>query len=159
VSKVIDSRKSDDRIRRRRICELGHRFTTYEEVTTMIKQVIVMRTDLNMRKGKMVAQGCHSSMKIFFDRIEYVNGEPMLSINQQMKEWMEGIFTKICLQVSSEQELLEIKVKAERLKLPVALIEDNGLTEFKGVKTITCLAIGPDFSEKIDEVTGHLKLL
>lgn len=26
------------------------------------KQVIVMRTDLNMRKGKMIAQGSHASI-------------------------------------------------------------------------------------------------
>ena len=33
-----------------------------------VKQVIVLRKDLNMRKGKMVAQGAHASMKVFFDR-------------------------------------------------------------------------------------------
>jgi len=161
-TKVIDSRESGDRLRRRRVCELGHRFTTYERIEEdyiMIKQVIIMRTDLNMRKGKMIAQGAHASMKVFFDRVEYLDDRPMMSVTGQMREWMEGIFTKICLQVSSEAELLEIKAKAESMSLPVALIEDCGLTEFKGVKTITCLAIGPDDSEKIDEVTGHLKLL
>lgn len=32
------------------------------------KQVIVMRKDLNMRKGKMIAQGAHASLKVFLDR-------------------------------------------------------------------------------------------
>ena len=37
-----------------------------------IKQVIVMRTDLHMRKGKMIAQGAHASMKVFFDQMQDV---------------------------------------------------------------------------------------
>ena len=28
-----------------------------------------MRTALNMRKGKMIAQGAHASQKVFFDRM------------------------------------------------------------------------------------------
>ena len=37
-----------------------------------IKQVIVVRKDLNMRKGKMCAQVAHASLKIFLDRIGYI---------------------------------------------------------------------------------------
>lgn len=39
------------------------------------------------------------------------------------------------------------------------MIEDNGLTEFHGVKTKTCIGIGPWVSEEIDKFTKHLKLL
>jgi PTH2 family peptidyl-tRNA hydrolase len=49
--------------------------------------------------------------------------------------------------------------KALELNIPCALIEDNGLTEFKGIKTKTCCAIGPYISEEIDKITSHLKLL
>ena len=127
----------------------------------MIKQVIVMRKDLNMRKGKMIAQGSHASMKVFFDRIEYCDhGEMKLNkITPAMELWIEGIFTKICVSVNSEVELLDIYKKAQDENLPVALIEDCGLTEFKGMATKTCLAIGPDDSNKIDKITGHLPLL
>lgn len=36
------------------------------------KQVIIIRTDTEpkMRKGKMIAQGAHASMKVFFDMME-----------------------------------------------------------------------------------------
>ena len=140
----------------------------------MIKQVIVMRKDLNMRKGKMIAQGSHASMKIFFDRMKQSVNYPFSSIGddatevisyeienitKEMVEWIEGAFTKIVLSVNSLEELLEIKNKAEEAGLPVALIEDNGWTEFGGVKTITCIAIGPDDSERIDPITKDLKLL
>lgn len=137
----------------------------------MVKQVIVIRKDLNMRKGKMIAQGSHASMKIFFDRMEKRTSlescyKPELETeyileraSSEMVEWIDGIFTKIVLGVNSLEELLDIKNKAEEAGLPVALIEDNGLTEFKGVKTITCIAIGPAKSEQIDLVTGGLKLL
>jgi peptidyl-tRNA hydrolase len=34
-----------------------------------VKQLIVMRTDLNMRKGKMIAQGAHASIMWTLDFI------------------------------------------------------------------------------------------
>ena len=45
----------------------------------MIKQVIVMRRDLNMRKGKMVAQGAHASMAVLLNAGRYDDGEAMES--------------------------------------------------------------------------------
>ena len=137
------------------------------------KQVIVMRTDLNMRKGKMVAQGSHASIA-FLTRNANIDMEGYVlpksddatfvqSFNydyaKEVKEWMENSFTKICLGVSSEAELDEIYKKAEDAGLTVHMVIDNGLTEFKGEKTKTCLAIGPHYSEKIDAITGHLKPL
>lgn len=77
----------------------------------------------------------------------------------ELKDWMENSFTKICVGVSSEAELDEIFKKAEDSGLTVHMVVDNGLTEFNGVKTKTCLAIGPHYSEKIDVITGHLKLI
>lgn len=130
------------------------------------KQVIVMRKDLNMRKGKMVAQGAHASMKVILDRmseIEIYKGGVVFgmqtSIPNAMKEWIEGLFTKVCVSVDSEQELVDIYNKAKEAGIPCAMIEDAGLTEFNGVVTKTCIAVGPDYPEKIDAITGHLKLL
>jgi PTH2 family peptidyl-tRNA hydrolase len=119
------------------------------------KQVIVMRKDLNMRKGKMVAQGAHASLKAVLDS-GYIGNLPPKSA---IKHWFENGVTKICLSVDSERELLEIYSKAISAKLTCALITDAGLTEFDGVPTKTCCAIGPEWSEEIDRITGHLKLL
>ena len=131
-----------------------------------VKQVIVMRHDLGMRRGKCVSQGAHASMKVFLDRIESVTDVPnspnyemrIHSITEDMREWIHGSFTKICVRVNSEDELLAIYNDAREHDLPVALIQDNGKTEFKQ-PTLTCLAIGPVDSEKVDGITGHLKLL
>ena len=125
----------------------------------MIKQVIVIRKDLNMRKGKMIAQGAHASLKVFLDRKQMVGRDCVISLTDQMHEWINGIFTKICVSVDSEVELLDIYNRAKEDNLPVALIQDCGLTEFGNVPTYTCLAIGPDEIEKIDKITGGLKLL
>jgi PTH2 family peptidyl-tRNA hydrolase len=118
------------------------------------KQVIVMRNDLNMRKGKMVAQGAHAAM-MFLTRDLIGEGDlPDVAV-----EWMNDSFRKICVYVNSEEELLQIYYAAFEAGLVVHLMEDNGATEFDGVKTKTCLAIGPDYDDRINPITGHLKLL
>lgn len=176
----------------------------------MIKQVIVVRKDLNMRKGKMCAQTAHASMKVFFDRMERVSGfrSPLLlkgyqtwsihSFTPEMEKWKDGSFAKIVVGCDSEQELFDLQKQADEAGIVNAIILDNGMTEFKqdcpdcggkgieiismdltmngfipnGYKcskcngtgkinkpTYTCLAIGPDESDKIDKITKDLKLL
>ena len=113
------------------------------------KQVIVMRTDLNMRKGKMVAQGAHASLRA---TLLYMH-------DPRVTAWLAGPFAKICVQVPSEKALMEVYDMAWEAGLPVALITDAGRTEFNGVPTVTCCAVGPDVVEVVDRFTGHLKLL
>jgi PTH2 family peptidyl-tRNA hydrolase len=83
-------------------------------------------------------------------------GNPHLT--EEEMEWMAGTFTKITLQVDSEEALLEIFNKARDKGLTAFLVTDSGKTEFDGVPTITALAIGPHEAEKIDEITKDLKL-
>lgn len=124
------------------------------------KQVIVIRKDLNMRKGKIAAQASHASMGAILNFAKKVNNnEFYLETDTPTAEWLSGRFTKICLSVDSEEELLDIYNKADFLGVNVKLIKDAGLTEFNGVPTLTCLALGPDYPDKIDPITGHLKLL
>jgi peptidyl-tRNA hydrolase, PTH2 family len=130
-----------------------------------VKQVIVIRKDLNMRKGKMCSQAAHASIAIFFNRFKKVDENNYLISSdanwdwEAVRQWIEGAFTKITLSCNSEEELLELYNKAKEAKLPVSIIYDNGNTEFHGVKTLTAIAIGPDYSDKIDKITGDLSLL
>ena len=125
------------------------------------KQVIVMRKDLNMRKGKMVAQGSHASLGALLS-LQTGKTETELTIslaNPAVVAWLSGRFTKICVSVDSESELIELYQKARSLRLPASLITDAGLTEFAGVLTVTCCAIGPAWPEDVDKLTGKLPLL
>jgi len=128
------------------------------------KQVIVMRTDLKMRKGKMIAQGAHASMKVLLGRLVASDAEGGVAYSLElshpaMAQWIFGSFVKICVRADSEEAVLSAYEAALDAGIPCALIEDEGRTEFNGVKTITCCAIGPADSSKIDAITGHLKLL
>lgn len=127
-----------------------------------VKQVIVMRKDLKMRRGKEIAQGAHASSAWAMHTIKALltdSPKPMC-ISDQEVEWMNGLHTKITVYVNSEQELMDIYNKAMLGPdhPPCYLITDAGLTEFNGVPTKTCLAIGPDESDKIDLITKHLPL-
>ena len=125
------------------------------------KQVIVIRKDLNMRTGKMIAQGSHASMKVFFDRIEYCDHGEMniTNVTKEAEDWINGTFTKICVSVNSEEELIAIWAKAKAAGLWSSIIQDAGLTEFGGVPTYTAVAIGPADADEINKITGELKLL
>ena len=130
-----------------------------------IKQVIVVRKDLKMRKGKLAAQVAHASMKVFLDMMskeKLENGMQkwslLLNDEEDIYQWLCGLFTKIVVGVDSKADLLDLYVGAILAKIPCALVEDAGKTEFKR-PTYTCIAIGPAKSEEIDKLTGHLILL
>lgn len=114
-----------------------------------VKQIIVMRKDLGMRAGKMVAQGAHASVALTLAHLD----------DARVKRWLAGAFTKICVRVDSEEQLLDVLAAAVDAGLLAELITDSGRTEFGGVATNTCVAIGPDTDEALRPVTGELKLL
>jgi PTH2 family peptidyl-tRNA hydrolase len=127
------------------------------------KQVIVVRKDLNMRKGKLAAQCCHASMKIILDRLTiHANHKRILELSAYtpyLQWWIDGLFTKIVVGCDSLEEILELQQKANDMGIINAIIQDSGKTEFHGEPTYTALAIGPDDPQQIDKITGHLKLL
>lgn len=140
----------------------------------MVKQVIAVRTDLKMRKGKIAAQVAHASMGVLLKNkealgyyvgndlsVEYLVTHYKISVidNKWMTEWLEGKFTKVVVKVSSEEELLELCDKAQKRKIPHCLITDAGDTVFNGVPTKTCAAFGPYDPDAINKLTGELKLL
>ena len=125
------------------------------------KQVIVMRKDLGMRKGKMIAQGAHASLKVLLDAGELDDARTTftLALSPAAATWLGGRFTKVCVSVDSEAALDAIIEKARAAGLPCALIVDAGHTEFHGVPTKTCCAVGPAWADEVDAITGGLPLL
>ena len=129
------------------------------------KQVIVVRKDLNMRKGKLAAQVAHASMAAVFPReragVMEEGGAHHVSwtLDEKQLEWFMELSTKVVVGVQSEQELLDIHQQALAAGLPSALIQDRGFTEFNGVPTYTTVGIGPAPQSDIDAITGRLSLL
>ncbi len=127
-----------------------------------------MRKDLNMRKGKMIAQGSHASMSFLTKGLnisQTINseGDPCffacIAFTEEINHWLRNSFRKICVYVNSEEELEAVHQKALDNGLISHMLTDNGATEFNGVKTKTCCAIGPASDHKFKNVTDHLPLL
>jgi len=122
------------------------------------KMIICVRKDLNMRKGKIAAQVAHASMS-FLVKGNLAGAVLHKELSDVESAWLSGSFTKIVAYVNSEAELLALIQAGEAAGIEVHAIHDNGLTEFHGVKTLTCAAFGPDLPEILDPITGHLPLL
>ncbi|MDR3063050.1 MAG: peptidyl-tRNA hydrolase Pth2 [Methanobrevibacter sp.] len=112
-----------------------------------MKQVIVVRRELKMSKGKTAAQCCHACLGAY----EKTNPE-------KIKEWKSGGQAKVITRVDTLEELLKVQEQAKINKLSNYLVVDQGKTELPP-STVTCLGIGPDKDKKIDKVTKNLKLL
>ncbi|MBI1972754.1 peptidyl-tRNA hydrolase [Candidatus Woesearchaeota archaeon] len=112
-----------------------------------MKQVILVRQDLKMDKGKMASQCAHASVEAVLS-----------SSKEKVQAWKEGGMKKVIVKVKDEKELLQYQQLAKKEKLVARLITDAGKTFFKEA-TKTCLGIGPDEDSKIDKVTKHLKLV
>lgn len=111
------------------------------------KQVILVRDDLKLDKGKMAAQVAHASVEAAFR-----------SDKEIVKKWRMLGMKKVVLKVKNKEELFKYKEIAKDNGIKTALITDAGRTSIKpGTKT--CLAIGPDEEEKIDNITGNLKMM
>ncbi|MGD2107137.1 MAG: peptidyl-tRNA hydrolase Pth2 [Nitrosopumilaceae archaeon] len=114
-----------------------------------IKQVIVVRTDLDMGKGKIAAQVGHACV---------LGAEHVRKSNSAwFEQWWEGQ-EKVVVKVSGIKELQEIKRHAIDLNLPWSEVSDAGHTQL-APGTTTCISIGPAPEDLIDKVTGDLKLL
>jgi PTH2 family peptidyl-tRNA hydrolase len=140
------------------------------ELDLETKQVIVMRMKYPNSKGglkqisvgKMIAQGAHASLSFLSEKTGFRTNDiqnKKVEFDAEEQAWLTGSFAKVCVRVDSEEELLHIYNEAKKNGLRAHLILDSGRTEFNGVPTYTCCAIGPNYSYKINKVTGNLKLL
>lgn len=123
-----------------------------------VKQAIIIRRDLKMRRGKEIAQGSHASMAFLTKRITTSTNHAILTLSEAEKEWLNSGTKKIVLQAPTETDLIDLQDHAKQLGLETNLIVDHGLTEFNGVPTITALAIGPGPEGAINLVTAALTL-
>lgn len=115
-----------------------------------MKQVILIRNDLKLPKGKMAAQAAHASVDAVLKSIK--------KDKDKVSEWRAEGMAKIAVKVDSEKELYKYIQEAKDAGINTSIITDAGKTTVEP-GTVTCGAIGPDDDEKIDEITGELKLI
>lgn len=115
-----------------------------------LKQVIVIRTDLKMGKGKLCAQVAHASLSAYLEakRIK----------SKSVEKWLNKGMKKIVLKVNNEKELFLYFQQTKDAHLPTVIIYDAGLTQIEGGRA-TCFGIGPANADEIDKIVGKLKLL
>ena len=111
------------------------------------KQVILVREDLKLPRGKMSAQVSHASVDCV-----------LKSDKKIIEKWKEQGGKKVVLKVDDEKELFKYMSMLENEGIKVSLIKDAGHTVVEP-GTITCLGVGPDSEEKIDKITGNLKMV
>jgi len=113
------------------------------------KQVIVVRTDLKMGKGKTAAQASHASVEAL--------EKTKIKFPEWIEEWRNTGTQKVVLKVSTEKELLEL-FETVKKEIPTALIKDAGRTQIQAGSN-TCIGIGPAPENLINKYTKELKLL
>lgn len=113
------------------------------------KQVIAVRTDLDMSPGKLAVQVAHGSV----GAAEVARREH----RGWFSAWLAEGQKKVVVKVEKERELHVLRKKANSEGLPTMLVQDAGLTEL-APGTTTVLGIGPAPSEALDKVTGDLHL-
>ncbi len=114
-----------------------------------IKQVIIVRRDLKMGKGKAAAQVAHGAIAAM--------EETRKSHPEFVRIWSQSGQMKVVLQVPDFTKLSQIKVDCLKNGIPCVEINDAGRTQLPP-GTTTVLGIGPWWTREIDKITGELKL-
>lgn len=138
----------------------------------MVKQIIIVRHKfpngkggtISPRLGKTIAQAAHAAQKWIVTRVLADMKECFdysfahVKFTQAEVDWMNNGFKKVVCRCEDEESILALQAKAIEAGLQTHIIYDEAKTEFIQSE-YTALAIGPDYSEKIDPITKDLKLL
>lgn len=112
-----------------------------------MKQIIVVNESLKLPRGKLAAQVAHAAVAAF-----------LAASQEAQRKWLASGMSKVVLKSSSAEELGKLEKAAKQKKIPACLITDAGRTVVPA-GTITCLGLGPAEAEKLDSLTGALKLV
>lgn len=114
------------------------------------KMVLIVRSDLNMLKGKTGAQCAHAAIMCYEKAAKQ---QPDL-----LSAWLNTGQPKIVLRAESLKEIEKIANEANEKNIIHGMIHDAGRTQV-AAGTITVLGVGPDTISRIDSVARHLRLL
>jgi len=114
------------------------------------KQVIAIRTDLKMSKGKTAVQVAHGSVSSYIKTKKFYP--------DWAEKWLSEGQKKIAVKITSEEEMMLLAEKARKHEIPFSIINDAGLTQLPP-GTATVIGIGPSRELLIDKVSKDLPLL
>ena len=114
---------------------------------TAYKQVILVRHDLKLPKGKMATQSAHASVEA-----------TLKAPSEKVRKWRSEGMKKVIVKVADQKELYKYVQMAKDEGMTTAVITDAGKTVI-APGTVTCAAIGPDDEERVDRLTSELKLV
>ena len=122
-----------------------------------VKQVIVVRKDLKVRKSKLASLAAHAAMQFILDNNESDRPDELqVKLSQQEVHWIKGSFDKDVLGVDSQDALSDMVLKAELNGVNVYSIFDKSKKPDEGPQLV-CAAFGPDEEDQLAQIVGSLK--
>jgi len=123
-----------------------------------VKQVIVFRKDIKLRRGKLASLASQASAKFMFENNEADRGDELrVRLSQEEVQWIKESFPKSVLGIDSAEELSDLAFRAELLGISVYSVFDEKITKADRNAYPVCVALGPDNEELINQIIGHLK--
>jgi len=113
-----------------------------------VKLAVAVRADLGMGRGKIAAQVAHAAVAATLARLG----------RDDFDAWLRDGQPKVVLKVTGAGQLEDVVRQARAAGLPVEVVTDAGRTQVSP-GTLTCCAVGPADSGRIDAVTAGLPLL
>lgn len=126
------------------------KFQRYVHRDQSLKMVFVINHELKMGKGKIAAQVGHAAVKATLK-----SGETRPEL---LDAWLSTGQKKICVKADDARQIEQIEQEAKQHNVLSSKIHDAGHTQIPA-GSLTVLALGPDENEKLDALTGELKLL
>jgi PTH2 family peptidyl-tRNA hydrolase len=111
--------------------------------------VVLIRSDLRMKPGKIASQVIHAALGACYQTLDR---EITVKF---MKESLERRI--ICLKVEDEEKMLEIQEEMQKLKMNTFIQVDLGFTQVPSLSK-TAMAIGPDYTDKFSGLFKNLAL-
>lgn len=122
-----------------------------------VKQVIVVRKDLRLRKSKIAALTAHAAMQFILDNNESERSDELcVKLSQQEVQWLKGTFDKDVLGIDSQDALSDMVLRAELSGINVYSIFDASKKPDEGHQLV-CAAFGPDDEDQLAQIIGSLK--
>lgn len=114
------------------------------------KMICVVNHELKMGKGKVAAQVGHAAVMATMNAGAHT---PLL-----LEYWLSTGQKKVCVKGTDAEHLLALEQMAKQAGIQTTLVHDAGHTQIPS-GSLTVLALGPDADERLESITGELKLL